>query len=375
MAPYKISGTTDAARIIIIKESDWSIESNTNESSGSYGVDGLESGKKLVLARKSDGEALAFGNVDGVYYVPAVNGVWAGGNTGGYTNVMDYVVISTTGDATDFGDMTTNRDRLPGCSNGTNNRGLFWGGYASAGGNRTSIDYIDISTPGNAADFGDMTEGKRDISACSNGTNNRGLCAGGYTASSSPDNQIEYINISSLGNSAHFGSLTDTRYDDVGTDNGTNNRGIFAGGYNWNGTRMNWIEYVTITSLGNSTDFGDLTRDAAERPGAASNRSNNRGVFAGGHDEIGVGSTNIVDYITITSTGNATDFGDLTNKRSQLAGCSSGTQERAVFGGGAFGGSGYYTTMDYITINSTGNATSFGSLSVGRRDLGACSNA
>jgi hypothetical protein len=69
--PYKISGIlSDNARIVIIKESGWSIESNTNESSGSYSVDGLETGKKLVLARKSDGEVLAYGNVDPVEYGP-----------------------------------------------------------------------------------------------------------------------------------------------------------------------------------------------------------------------------------------------------------------------------------------------------------------
>ena len=43
--PYKISGTlSDAARIIVLKESDWSIESNTEESGASYEVDSLVSG-------------------------------------------------------------------------------------------------------------------------------------------------------------------------------------------------------------------------------------------------------------------------------------------------------------------------------------------
>ena len=37
-----------------------------------------------------------------------------------------------------------------------------------------------------------------------------------------------------------------------------------------------------------------------------------RGVFAGGRAPITV---NIIDYVTIASTGNATDFGDLTHKQ------------------------------------------------------------
>ena len=58
-----IGGTlSDAARVLIIKESDWSIESNTNEGSGSYTVS-TEAGAKLVIARKADGEVSAYGNI------------------------------------------------------------------------------------------------------------------------------------------------------------------------------------------------------------------------------------------------------------------------------------------------------------------------
>jgi len=66
--PYKISGTTEAARIIVVEENGYTIESNTNESSGAYEIDGLDSANKLVLARKSDGEVLVYGNVSGVEY-------------------------------------------------------------------------------------------------------------------------------------------------------------------------------------------------------------------------------------------------------------------------------------------------------------------
>lgn len=39
-----------------------------------------------------------------------------------------------------------------------------------------------------------------------------------------------------------------------------------------------------------------------------------RGIFGGGID-----LNNVIDYITISTTGNATDFGDLTVARYQLA--------------------------------------------------------
>jgi len=45
-----------------------------------------------------------------------------------------------------------------------------------------------------------------------------------------------------------------------------------------------------------------------------------RGCFAGGTDP---GMSNIIDYITIASTGNATDFGDLTVARTYLGATSS----------------------------------------------------
>ena len=43
----------------------------------------------------------------------------------------------------------------------------------------------------------------------------------------------------------------------AGTSNTTNERGIWAG--SWNGSNHNTIEYITINTTGNTTDFGDLT--------------------------------------------------------------------------------------------------------------------
>jgi len=66
-----------------------------------------------------------------------------------------------------------------------------------------------------------------------------------------------------------------------------------------------------------------------------------------------------MDYITIQSTGNATDFGDLTDLRSSTGGVSDAT--RGCFGGGVSS-----NVIDYITILTTGNATDFGDLTVAR---------
>ena len=93
------------------------------------------------------------------------------------------------------------------------------------------------------------------------------------------------------------------------------------------------------------------------------------GVFGGGW---GTGYSNTIDYITIATTGNATDFGDLTVARIAPGACADAT--RGVFGGGQYSG-GSSNTLDYITISTTGNATDFGNLTEARYGLAACAGA
>jgi hypothetical protein len=91
---------------------------------------------------------------------------------------------------------------------------------------------------------------------------------------------------------------------------------LWAGGYTT--TTVNTIDYVTIASTGNATDFGDLT---TARRYVASASSEIRGLFAGGQNDASA-SSNVIDYVTIASTGNATDFGDLVAANYGFAGCS-----------------------------------------------------
>ena len=73
------------------------------------------------------------------------------------------------------------------------------------------------------------------------------------------------------------------------------------GGYS--GGDTNAIEFITIASAGNSTDFGDLT--AARRNGGSLSNSL-RCLYAGGHTSL-----NTIDFVIIATTGNASEFGDL----------------------------------------------------------------
>ena len=78
------------------------------------------------------------------------------------------------------------------------------------------------------------------------------------------------------------------------------------------------MDYITMGSTGNATDFGDLT---VARMNLASASNATRGLFAGGLKYPS--NSNVIDYITIGSTGNAQDFGDLTRAQDGTFGASS----------------------------------------------------
>jgi len=188
-------------------------------------------------------------------------------------------------------------------------------------------------------------------------TAGRGIFMGGLEAGNVVVNTIEYITIATLGNSTNFGNLTTTRYGGAGCS--SSSRGIIGGE---TGPSSNVIDYITIATLGNAIDFGDLT---VARGVLSACSSNTRGLFGGG-----IGPTDVIDYITIATTGNAIDFGDLSIAREELTACSSPT--RGVFAGGVL--SFLRNEIDYVTIATTGNAIDFGDLTAARHYLGACSS-
>ena len=297
-------------------------------------------------------------------------GVFWASNTGSVTNVIQYITINSAGDATDFGD-TTEKMGDTGCtSNGGDDRGVSAGGYNAISDTSNVIEYITISTPGNATDFGDLTYrtqyGRYAPATVSNGTNDRGVWMGGANVQSPYYyNTIDYVTISSTGDAADFGDMTDQFHEAAAMCNGTDERGISFAGYKDapGAAETDVIEYITINSAGDSTDFGDAL-GAKAYMGGCSNDTSDRGIAAGGYKTADSPRRhNVIQYITITSTGNATDFGDLTTVLAQTSGLSNGTGERGVFGGGANDASGTkQDVIQYITINSTGNSADFGDL-------------
>ena len=70
--------------------------------------------------------------------------------------------------------------------------------------------------------------------------------------------------------------------------------------------------------------------------------------------------SNVLEYHSIGTTGNAQDFGDLTVSRYQTSACSSGTRGVYIAGAGVPPSYSELNVMDYVTIATTGNATDFG---------------
>jgi hypothetical protein len=233
-------------------------------------------------------------------------GVFGGGlNTSAHSAQVHvkYVEIASEGTVEDFGDLSTAVTGAAKGLNGNSTRGLI------TGGNGNAIEYITIQTTGNFNDFGDLA-------VSTNGTDNvAGFCnsvksfqAGGTNASgagSGNTDAIGYVHTATLGNSAHFGDLSAARWHICGASNSV--RGILWNGMNPSSgaTGMNIIEYLELSSLGDAVDFGDTSHATRSRGAAA---SPTRSVAFGGADP----AINTIDYVQIANKGNAIDFGDLT---------------------------------------------------------------
>ena len=268
-------------------------------------------------------------------------------------NTIDYITVSTTGNSTDFGDLTEEKQYPGGCASET--RGLFGGGGTPTIIN--TIDYITIAVLGNAINFGDLAVVKSQVGSTSSST--RGFW---WDGAPSHQNSINYVTHASLGDATDFGDDTVSR-DALFGGIQSSTRGVMSGGNN-SGTRQDVQSYITMASTGNAVDFGNLT----ESRNTTACSSPTRGVCQGGDPNSSAG-TNIVDYIEISSTGNATDFGDLSQARRNL--CSVSSPLRAVCIGGKVGST-EQSTMDYGTIATLGNYVDFGDVAttaVGRAAL------
>tara|TARA_R100001440_G_scaffold63536_1_gene83772 strand:- start:4747 stop:5943 length:1197 start_codon:yes stop_codon:yes gene_type:complete len=295
----------------------------------------------------------------GVSPVAPVSGraLFFGGSNGSSTNVIDYINMASAGNASDFGDLSAATQRSAATASST--RAINGGGQGAT----SAITYVTIASTGNSSSFGNLLEAAAGQSnyafgAVSNGT--RGIWGGGYPSGNT--NVIQYVTIASAGDATDFGDLTAARSSTRGNVNSTT-RGLIVGGYE-SGT-VDKIDYITMASTGNATDFGD-TLSGAERSGATASNAT-RGIMAGASS-----ASNVIQYLTIASTGNMQDFGDLSVAQERPIGVSSSTK---FFCAGGYGSGSYSNIIETVVFSSLSNATDFGDLTVARNMLASASNA
>jgi len=314
----------------------------------------------------STGDATAFGNLTansktGIGVANSTRGIAALCTNPASTNVINYITMASTGSGVDFGDNTTNAvANGAGCQSQT--RGIFAGGSGPS----DTIGFITISTLGDTADFGDLTQGRFGLAGASNAV--RGLFSGG--ANPGGVNTIDFITIATLGDALDFGDLnTAGVHYTAGCSSSTR---VIRGGGADNaapaGNYSNAIDYVQIMSTGNAVDFGDLIEQVEKLRNGLSN--NTRGIFGGGGANAPVGNSNIINYVTISTLGDALDFGDLLRGKTDMTAASSPV--RGLFFNTATAIAN--TEISYITIASTGNAQDFGDLTTARSQAAASSS-
>jgi hypothetical protein len=286
----------------------------------------------------------------------------------GQQNIIDYITISTLGDAQDFGDSTFAAFQDGVCSSRT--RSFILGGSLSAG-QTEDISTNVFSSLGNGVKFGELTDKNYGNKGLSNAT--RGIsCAGEGPSSSSGLNMIEYFTMASTGAAKDFGDLSALKIGPFTTMNTT--RGVIGGGRIGPpspAALYNTIDYITIQSTGNTQDFGDLNLAVSGvQSGSVCNAT--RGFVVGGYDwpTNPYTSFNTIQYITTATLGNSQDFGDLVTARTGGAICSSPT--RGVIACGS--NPGLTNSIECFQLTTLGNAQDFGDVATARRTVAGASN-
>ena len=269
--------------------------------------------------------------------------------------------INTASSAIDFSDLTANRQYIGNGQASSRTRGLFMGGRDPSENYLNEIEYITMSSTGDALNFGDLSD--HGHYAIVGSSSIRGVAIGRYDGSNVV-NVIDYVTIASTGDAKDFGDAVSAISDGAAGASPTRML-AFAGN---NPSKVNTIQYVTISTLGNAADFGDLVNDVRSQISGSSNAV--RACTYGGHD--GSSRTDHIEFVTIATLGNTKDFGNLTATRRTTNGTSSST--RGVISGGLEDPS-TVDTQDYILFSSTGNAYDFGNLHTARYAMtGAASN-
>ena len=271
---------------------------------------------------------------------------FAAGGTPSSSNMITAVNLASAGKNFDFANLTN--DVRNGGSGSSSTRAIVAGGLTPSITN--VINIWTMASQSDATDFGDLVDQVRSTTGVSNSV--RVTFAGGLD-SPALHNDIQTVLFASQGGTIDFGALTAARSHTSGIANSV--RAVIGGGEE--PSKVNKMDFFNLATGADAQDFGDLS---STRSSITPTGDTTRGVFMGGEP----GFTNIIEYVTISSTGNATNFGDLSSRAKRAGGSSSNCVRGFYFGGSNDSPSSNttYNDCDAIIIQEQSNSIDFGDL-------------
>lgn len=287
-----------------------------------------------------------------------------GTQSSGGSNTIEYMAIPTGGATTDFGDMTVDV-RGGHTSFGNSGRTIFANGEINTTNTYTSsMEYVNPSTPGNGASFGTNDTGKAFCGAVADLT--RGVIGGGASYSGGTwyyRERMDYVTINTTSSSTSFGSLGWGWAVAGSASSGDNTYGCWSGGVRTSDTQyVGYFERITIQTTGSSSSFGSFSNGYG-RAYSAGFSDTNYSFTAGG---INGNSPTYIDHIdrhSITTGGTGTNVASLSATKYSLAAANNPTH--AVIGGGY--ASQMYNNIENFNMSTNAIASTFGTLSAGGR--------
>ena len=300
----------------------WSVDEGVpavNDSDGTFFTDS-------DIYVNIDSDYLYGGGHDNVFEIGRKLLSWAGSygiaysgrdlSTSNASNVIDRVTLATMGAATDWGDATYSGNLWQGFGGGSR---VFFSGSQGNTSTAGHIETVSPTTAGNATSWGLHASGLEQIGtpACVNNENIAFIMGG--EVSGTAKNSIQKLGIATQANCTDHADLVYSRGYLAGVNDAT--RAVAMGGQRSSELWKSYLgcDYINFDASSGTTasDFGDLTF-ARGRSAATSDAT--RGLYIGGYVDSrstseggnvnGTSSMEHIDYITIQTAANATDFGD-----------------------------------------------------------------
>lgn len=319
------------------------------------------SGTSTFTLSEDPSGMLFTGKISAGSFINAFQGTTSGYTSGGNPpigsggNTIDKFPFATNANATDVGDLTVLGFYLAGQSSTTH-------GYTSGGtpaSRNNVIDKFPFAANGNATDVGDLSSNRSYVSGQSSSVS-------GYTSGGAPtppaSNVIDKFPFASDANATDVGDLTVARYATAGQSSSVSG---YASGEAISGpfgtSASNTIDKFPFSTNANATDVGDLSSDRGFGAGQSSTES---GYTSGGFFPPSPSSNygNTIDKFPFATDSNATDVGDITDRRANSAGQSSFSSGYTSGGFGPF----YNNVIDRFPFANNSNATDVGDLSQNR---------